>query len=142
MSIDNQATADGLSGKDDALRHSLLGTHMIIESHDPRVGFVSVIDPPDYAQEAAQQCRQHRCWPVLAGEPGEVSAVLGSPIILYDYPEIAGESTGSLFDATEIDEILMLRVLTMTTPKRMRRGRPIQRRPRSSIVAMRCQPRI
>ena len=51
---------------------------------------------------------------MLAGEPGEVSAVLGSPIILYDYPEIAGESTGSLFDATEIDEILMLRVLTMT----------------------------
>ena len=51
---------------------------------------------------------------MLAGEPGEVSTVLGSPIILYDYPEIAGESTGSLFDATEIDEILMLRVLTMT----------------------------
>ena len=40
--------------------------------------------------------------------------MLGSPIILYDYPEIARESTGSLFDATEIDEILMLRVLTMT----------------------------
>lgn len=114
VSIDNQATVDALAGKDDALRRSLLGTHMIIESHDPRVGFVSVIDPPDYAQEAAQQCRQHRCWPVLAGEPGELSAVLGSPIILYDYPEIAGESTGSLFDATEIDEILMLRVLTMT----------------------------
>ena len=56
--------------------------------------------------------------PMLAGSRRRarraVSAVLGSPIILYDYPEIAGESTGSLFDATEIDEILMLRVLTMT----------------------------
>jgi hypothetical protein len=114
VSIDNQEPVDGLAGKDDAVRRSLLGTHMIIESHDPQVAFVSVIDPPDYAQEAAQQCIQHRCWPVLAGEPGEASAVLGSPIILYDYPEIAGESTGSLFDATEIDEILMLRVLTMT----------------------------
>ena len=114
VSIDNQATANGLAGKDDAVRRSLLGTHMIIESHDPQLAFLSVIDPPDYAQEAAQQCTQHRCWPVLAGEPGEASAVLGSPIILYDYPEIAGESTGSLFDATEIDEILMLRVLTMT----------------------------
>ena len=114
VSIDNQATADGLANKEAALRRSLLGTHVIVESHDPTAGFVSVIDPPDHAREAAGQCRQHRCWPVLAGEPGAVSAVLGSPIILYDYPEIAGESTGSLFDATEIDEILMLRVLTMT----------------------------
>jgi hypothetical protein len=114
VAIDNQATAGGLTDKNDALRRSLLGTHMIIESHDPQVAFLSVIDPPDYAQEAARQCTPHRCWPVLAGEPGQVGAVLGSPIILYDYPEIAGESTGSLFDATEIDEILMLRVLTMT----------------------------
>ena len=73
-----------------------------------------MIDPPPTLETAARQCQQQRCWPVLAGEPGAVSTVLGSPIILYDYPEIAGESTGSLFDATEIDEILMLRVLTMT----------------------------
>ena len=106
--------ADGMTSKDDALRRSLLGTHMIIESRDPSAAFLSVIDPPGHARKAAEQCRQHRCWPVLAGEPGAVSTVLGSPIILYDYPEIAGESTGSLFDATEIDEILMLRVLTMT----------------------------
>ena len=114
VSIDNEATAAGLSSKEEALRSSLLGTHVIIESDDPATAFISVIDPPDYARKAAGQCRQQRCWPVLAGEPGAVSAVLGSPIILYDYPEIAGESTGSLFDATEIDEILMLRVLTMT----------------------------
>jgi hypothetical protein len=114
VSIDNEATADDLTSKEEALRGSLLGTHVIIESHDPAAAFISVIDPPDYARNAAGQCGQQRCWPVLAGEPGAVSAVLGSPIILYDYPEIAGESTGSLFDATEIDEILMLRVLTMT----------------------------
>ena len=35
VSIDNQATADGLTGKDAALRRSLLGTHMIIECRDP-----------------------------------------------------------------------------------------------------------
>jgi len=40
--------------------------------------------------------------------------VLGSPIILYDYPEVAAESAGALFDSTEIDEILTLRVMTMT----------------------------
>ena len=40
--------------------------------------------------------------------------MLGSPIILYDYPQIAPESKGDLFDGTEIDEILMLRILTLT----------------------------
>ena len=114
VSIDNQAVADDMKSKDEALRQSLLGTHLIIECRDHSVAFLSVIDPPSHARTAAEQCLQHRCWPVLAGEPGDVSAILGSPIILYDYPEIAGESTGSLFDATEIDEILMLRVLTMT----------------------------
>jgi hydrogenase maturation protease len=40
--------------------------------------------------------------------------MLSSPIILYDYPEIAPESSGDLFDGAEIDEILSLRILTMT----------------------------
>ena len=40
--------------------------------------------------------------------------MLASPIILYDYPQIAPESAGDLFDGTEIDEILALRILTMT----------------------------
>ena len=40
--------------------------------------------------------------------------MLCSPIILYDYPEIAPESPGDLFDGTEIDEILTLRILAMT----------------------------
>ena len=40
--------------------------------------------------------------------------MLSSPIILYDYPQIAPESPGDLFDGTEIDEILTLRILTMT----------------------------
>ena len=59
-------------------------------------------------------CRQHRCWPVLAGPRGADDIVLGSPIILYDHPEVAPESAGALFDSTEIDEILTLRVMTMT----------------------------
>jgi hypothetical protein len=40
--------------------------------------------------------------------------LLSSPIILYDYPQIAPESAGDLFDGTEIDEILSLRVLTLS----------------------------
>jgi hydrogenase maturation protease len=40
--------------------------------------------------------------------------MLSSPIILYDYPRIAPESAGDLFDGTEIDEILSLRIMTLT----------------------------
>ena len=40
--------------------------------------------------------------------------MLSSPIILYDHPQIAPESVGNLFDSTEIDEILSLRILTLT----------------------------
>jgi hydrogenase maturation protease len=40
--------------------------------------------------------------------------MLSSPIILYDYPEIAPESPGDLCDGTEIDEILTLRIMTLT----------------------------
>ena len=40
--------------------------------------------------------------------------MLVSPIILYDHPEIAEQSEGALYDSTEIDEILTLRVMTMT----------------------------
>ena len=40
--------------------------------------------------------------------------MLVSPIILYDYPEIAPESRGDFYDSAEIDELLTLRVLTLT----------------------------
>ena len=40
--------------------------------------------------------------------------MLAAPIILYDYPQIAPESPGDLFDGAEIDEILSLRILTLT----------------------------
>ncbi len=40
--------------------------------------------------------------------------LLCSPIILYDFPEVAPESAGDFFDSSEIDELLTLRVLTLT----------------------------
>jgi hypothetical protein len=76
--------------------------------------FVSVIDPPDDAKEAVARCSQRRCWPVLAGTEGQTDVVLALPIILYDHPEVAEQSVGALFDSTEIDEILTLRVMTLT----------------------------
>ena len=77
-----------------------------------------MIDPPEDARAAAARCRQHRCWPVLAGDGGPdgqtSDVVLASPIILYDHPAVAPESVAAMFDSTEIDEILTLRVMTLT----------------------------
>jgi hypothetical protein len=59
-------------------------------------------------------CKNAGAWPVLVGDPGVDGTMLAAPIILYDYPKIAAESPGDLFDGTEIDEILTLRVMTLT----------------------------
>ncbi|MGI8438767.1 MAG: hypothetical protein ACR2NV_00940, partial [Thermoleophilaceae bacterium] len=53
-------------------------------------------------------------WPVLVGSEGERHALLSSPIILPDYPQIAPESPGDLFDAGEIDQMLVLNILSLT----------------------------
>ena len=89
-------------------------THTILES--ARGEFLSLMDPPPAYVEASKTCSNIGTWPVLVGEKerGEAVSMLSSPIILYDYPEIAQESPGEFFDGTEIDEILTLRVLTMT----------------------------
>jgi hypothetical protein len=108
--------------REDALRQSLLSAHAILNI--PGGEFISSIDPPLELQEAARACRNHVVWPVLIGEEGARDAMLASPIILYDYPRIAPESAGELFDGTEIDEILALRILTLTDEEKqeMRRG--------------------
>lgn len=91
---------------------SLISTHTILLVR--RGAFISLLDPPAPMREAAQGCVNTRTWPVLAGNEGDCDAMLSSPIILYDYPQIAPESPGSLFDGTEIDEILTLRIMTLT----------------------------
>ena len=74
--------------------------------------FVSMLDPDEGAEVAVAGCAGDGTWPVLIGDDARV--MLAAPIILYDRPEIAPESDGDLCDATEIDEILALRILTLT----------------------------
>jgi len=119
--------------REDATRTSLLGAHLLVEAED--CTFVSVVDPPEDAREAAAGCRQDRCWPFLAGVEGDDDLLLGSPIILYDHPEVAPESAGALFDATEIDEILTLRVMTMTDDEKAE-ARATD--PRAAAIIDRC----
>lgn len=87
-------------------------THAILSVENGR--FISLTDPSDPYREAAAACENIGVWPVLVGENGARDMMLASPIILYDYPEIAPESPGDFFDGTEIDEMLALRVLTLT----------------------------
>ena len=76
-----------------------------------------------------------RCFPVLAGAPGEQTLMLVSPIILYDHPEIAEQSRGALYDSTEIDEILTLRIMTMTDDEKAH-ARATD--PRAAAIIDRC----
>ncbi|MEJ7832923.1 MAG: hypothetical protein WKF79_08425 [Nocardioides sp.] len=111
VGVDN-THPDEVPDKDGAIQASLIGTHALVVADG--TAFVSLLEPPDAAAAAAGRCAQRRCYPVLVGPAGSRDVVLGSPIILYDHPEIAEQSAGALFDSTEIDEILTLRVMTMT----------------------------
>ncbi|HKR48864.1 MAG TPA: hypothetical protein VJT72_04645 [Pseudonocardiaceae bacterium] len=95
-----------------ALRHSLIAAHTVLAVTDGE--FISLTDPPEWAKHAAAACHNERVWPVMIGDAGRRDVILASPIILYDYPVIAPESAGDLFDGTEIDEILTLRTMTLT----------------------------
>ncbi|PWB89068.1 hypothetical protein [Methylosinus sporium] len=96
----------------EAQGYALLSTHMIM--HARHAEFVSLLEPPEHLLEAAGACINHGIWPVLVGEDTARDTLLSSPIILYDYPKIAPESQGPFFDGAEIDELLTLRVLTLT----------------------------
>jgi hypothetical protein len=96
---------------------------------------VSLLDPPEWATRVVAERENHRCWPVLVGAEDEFDVLLASPIILYDRPSVAAESAGDLFDATEIDEILTLRIMTLTEEEK-REARATD--PRAAAILDRC----
>jgi len=97
------------ANREEALAHSLISAHLLLSVKDGR--FFSAIDPPDAIRNRAVECRNAGLWPVLVGN--SESQMLAAPIILYDHPKIAPQSPGDLFDGTEIDELLTLRILTL-----------------------------
>jgi hypothetical protein len=110
VTIENRTPWAGTAfRRDDVLGHALVAVHAMLAADDG--SFVSLLDPPPAAAVAAAGCHNDGIFPVLIGR-GDV--ILASPIILYDRPQVAPESPGDLYDATEIDEILALRVLTLT----------------------------
>lgn len=109
--VGNTTTWEG-GDRDQLHRRTFCSTHAVLRAE--RGGFVSLTDPPEGLVDAAAQCRNEGAWPVLVGEPGDRSTVLASPIILEDHPRIAPESPGDLFDGGEIDQMLVLNILSLT----------------------------
>ena len=113
VEVENRTGGTGEGGtRDEALPGALVAAHLIITLTGG--SFVSMTDPPEWASAEAGACQSVGCWPVLAGPKGSRDTILAAPIILPDYPEVAAESAGELYDGTEIDEILTLRTLALT----------------------------
>jgi hypothetical protein len=111
VAVENVSSwSDPAAGRDDVVRRSLVAVHVLIAVEG--AGALSLLDPPPSGVEAVARCRNEGLFPVLVGPDGDL--VLASPIILYDQPQVAPESVGDHYDATEIDELLALRVLTLT----------------------------
>jgi hydrogenase maturation protease len=100
------------TNRQEVLLSSLVSVHTVLGVQDG--SFVSQFAPAERLAEQVARCTNVGTWPVLVGVEGESDTMLSSPIILYDYPQIAPESAGDLFDGTEIDEILSLRIMTLT----------------------------
>lgn len=112
----------GTTDRDAALLGSLLSAHAILTTAGGE--FVSLLDPPDDLRDNVAACNNVGNFPVLVGDSNERDMLLCSPIVLYDYPQIAPESAGDFYDATEMDEMLTLRVMTLTDDEKdkMRSG--------------------
>jgi hydrogenase maturation protease len=110
------------SRRDEALPQSLVSAHLLFGLTGGE--FISLLEPSDRYSADAKACTSIGVFPVLAGDEPDRSILLLSPIIMYDYPKTSPESAGDFFDGTEMDEMLTLRVLTLTEDEKqqMRTG--------------------
>ena len=116
ISVDVDNTTEVSEGLDrsEALRSSLLSTHVIATVDGGR--FHSPIAPPEHVATAVLTSACVNTYPVLATPEDDV--LLGAAIILPDHPQIAPESRGDLFDGTEIEEALLLHLLVLSDDER------------------------
>jgi hypothetical protein len=92
-------------GRAEALRSSLISTHVVVRAAGGR--FLSPLE---------SDCASVNTYPLLATAEDDV--VLGAAIVLPDHPHLAAASRGSLFDATEIEEALLLHVQALSDRER------------------------
>ncbi|WP_181765103.1 hypothetical protein [Streptomyces albidus (ex Kaewkla and Franco 2022)] len=121
--------------------YAFASTHTVLNTDSG--GFASLTDPPEELREAVAECRNVGTWPVLVSDdpdaaqnsPHRSREVLSSPITLYDYPAVAPESPGDLFDGGEIDQLLILGILSLT-PREQEEARATD--PRAREILDRC----
>lgn len=113
--------------RDEALACALLSCHALLSIE--RGAFFSMVEAPP-ALLALANCQNAGVWPVLVGAEGARDRMLASPIILYDYPRIAPQSPAAMFDGTEIDELLSLRIQTLTPEEKAE----LRRHPRTAAL--------
>jgi hypothetical protein len=111
VTVANSGDCDGCD-RATLLARTFCSTHAVLRTRAG--GFVSLADPPERLRDAAADCQNDGAWPVPVGAPGDRTTMLASPIILEDHPRIAPESPGDLFDGGEIDQMLVLNILSLT----------------------------
>ncbi len=121
VEIDNTSAVE-LTGDDQRIKASAslatLGAVHVLLGLEGGARFASIMDPPDGMEDAIAHCENERAWPVLVGPRGNDDLLLCSPIILYDYPEVAPESPTDFFDCAENDELLVLAILSLSDEER------------------------
>lgn len=108
ITIENHTPVPSDTSRARVMSSSLVSAHVLLACPDG--SFASPIDPPSDAVE----CQSDGLFPALVGD-----IILCAPIILPDDPAIAPESPCDFFDATEIDELLTLRTLTLTEAEKL-----------------------
>jgi hydrogenase maturation protease len=120
--------------RDRVVRRSLLGAHLLLGLEDG--AFLSSRDLPPEHQGLERRCSAEGVFPSLVGGSQRAPVVLLSPIALPEDPQVAPESPGDFFDATEIDELLALRVLTLTDEEK---AEAMATDPASARILARCE---
>jgi hypothetical protein len=124
---------DAGADRDMVMRSSLIAVHTLLAVDGG--SFVSLLEPAPDAEQAVAGCTNDGTFPVMIGDTATNDVMLSSPIILYDFPAVAPESAGDFCDSTEIDEILALRVMTLTDQEKAEaRGTD----PRAAAIVDRC----
>jgi hydrogenase maturation protease len=128
LQVQNASPLPNDAKREEALPASFVSAHLLLGIRGGE--FISLLDPAEAYRASVAACSHVGVFPVLVGEEPERSMMLCSPIILYDYPKVAPESAGDYFDGTEMDEMLTLRVLTLTDSEKqeMQNGDPRARR--------------
>ena len=111
VQISNTTSVDNSEklSRNDSYKLSFLSTHTILKTEEG--AFISQTDPKQNWEKIVEACDNINTWPILIEK--DYKTMLSSPIVLYDYPEIAPESMGDMFDGTEIEEALVLHMATM-----------------------------